>query len=522
MFRSIVFCCLFILVVDCIPGGLVTAADDQKSVVLRGWTPERNSFILKLRNPRDELWYLFMLARDANAGDPVAQHELGIRYLTGKGFLPDTVKAALWIRKAAEQNVLTARYNFGILLNNGFGVEWNPFEAYKQFQYAAIHGLVDAQYAYGLLFTDNLTVPRDYFQAYKWIKMAADVGYAPAQNVLVEFKQLGIKTDSSARKESAQDSAKKKDTKRASTSRPAKSAVRPVYLDFEIDSLSVPDDQTLKEAVIREDINYLKASLSRRKSSKAEAGTDSLDKSDILLAAEAGNPEALTVIGLWYEEGLGVQQDLVQATVYYLRAIRSVSARAWQLLWRMTKRNHYFYQLTARVQANDPLAQFAWAGLRRYELDYQLLESQAFQLLQFSAAHEFSQAIIELGMCYYSGFWVKTNRDSAIALFRLAASSGSYEATIRLASIELLSNGGTSRDTTLMNVLWDGEKKGSILAQQMLGLCYQNGIIVTRDKAEAANYYRKAAHRGSTGAYDALRSLYDEIRPSDPEFQIPE
>jgi TPR repeat protein len=499
-----------------------TAGDDQKSVVLRGWTPERNSFILNLQNSRDELWYLFMLGRDANGGDPGAQHELGIRYLTGKGFLPDTVKAAYWIRKAADQNVLTARYNYGILLNNGFGVEWNPFEAYKHFQYAAAKGLVDGQYVYGLLFTDNLIVSRNYAQAYKWIKMAADVKYAPAQDVLGEFKRLGIRTDSPLPKESPMDSPTKKDSKRASTNRSTKSAVRPVYLDFDTDSLALPDDKTLKQDVMREDINLLKASLPLSKTGKTEAGADSLDKNDILFAAESGNPEALTLIGLWCEEGRGVEQDLVQATVYYLRAIRFDSPRARQLLWRMTKSNHYFTLLKARVQANDPLAQFAWAGLKRYELDQQLLEPQALELLQHSAAQRFSQAIIELGMCYYSGFWVKANRDSAIALFKFAESLGTYEATIRIASMEILNEGQPSHDTTLMNTLWDGEKKGSVLAQQMLGLCYQNGINVTRDKGESAKYYRKAAHRGSTAAYNALRNLYDEIRPSDPEFQIQE
>jgi hypothetical protein len=34
--------------------------------------------------------------------------------------------------------------------------------------------------------------------------------------------------------------------------------------------------------------------------------------------------------------------------------------------------------------------------------------------------------------------------------------------------------------------------------------------------------YRKATRRGSNIAYDALRNLYDEIRPKDFEFQIEE
>src|SRR5258708_37397533 len=69
-------------------------------------------------------WNLFILVQSANSGDPSAQHELGLRYLLGDGFEADTAKAALWIQKAAAQNVYPARYNYGILLNNGWGVRW--------------------------------------------------------------------------------------------------------------------------------------------------------------------------------------------------------------------------------------------------------------------------------------------------------------------------------------------------------------------------------------------------------------
>ena len=63
----------------------------------------------------------FMLMQKANAGESPAQHELGLRYLFGKGFPTDTAKAFYWIKKAADQHLPLAQYNLGILLMNGHG-----------------------------------------------------------------------------------------------------------------------------------------------------------------------------------------------------------------------------------------------------------------------------------------------------------------------------------------------------------------------------------------------------------------
>jgi uncharacterized protein len=173
--------------------GLSARADDSsKSLALKHSGPSQTTYGFKIDNSAARFWDEFMLVRNANAGDPLAQHELGLRYLTRNGFPADTVKAAFWIRKAADQKLRTARYNYGLLLNNGWGVPWNPFEAYRQFHSAAVDGMTEAEYVTGLLLTDNLTVPRDYGEAYRWESIAADSGYEPAREVLREFKRRGI------------------------------------------------------------------------------------------------------------------------------------------------------------------------------------------------------------------------------------------------------------------------------------------------------------------------------------------
>ncbi|MEJ2494164.1 MAG: tetratricopeptide repeat protein [Ignavibacteriaceae bacterium] len=113
-----------------------------------------------------QIWQQFKLTREANSGDVLAQHELGLRYLLGEGVPADTSKAVYWIRRAAEQNLASAKYNYAILLINGWGVEWNPFQAFKYFREAAKAGMIQAQYVVGILYTDNLIVKRDMNYAY--------------------------------------------------------------------------------------------------------------------------------------------------------------------------------------------------------------------------------------------------------------------------------------------------------------------------------------------------------------------
>src|SRR3989304_592757 len=138
-----------------------------------------------------QLWEGFLLVRKANAGEPAAQHELGIRYLQGKGFAADTVKAVFWFMKAADQDFDLANYNLGILAMNGWGMQWNPFQSYASFLRAAKKGMQESQFVVGLILTENLVVPQNWIEARGYIKKAADAGFEPAKKALVEFARRG-------------------------------------------------------------------------------------------------------------------------------------------------------------------------------------------------------------------------------------------------------------------------------------------------------------------------------------------
>jgi TPR repeat protein len=491
--------------------------EKPRSLALKDLAPERSPFHIPRDNSTEELWDAFVLVEKANAGDPVAQHELGLRYLVGKNFPADTVKAAYWIGKAAAQNFLPADYNYGLFLNNGWGVDWNPFEGFRHFEYAAKHGLTEAEYVYGLLFTDNLLVPRNYNEAYRWITMAADSSFAPAIEVMKEFTRRGIKPSLAT---DVKDTVSNTATDQSTGSSHLKPALQPIFLDLTSDTIQKPDNATLVKEAVAEGSEQLKNLLDTSDYRNTDSIVHAVDIKPFSDAAETGSPEALTIMGRFYEEGHGVEEDQIKATIYYLRAIRLESRWSPMLLWNMIRKQNYFKILKERAGKGDAQAEFAWAGLIEGGFDDQLTEGQALALLQNASRKGFSEAMVQLGLCYSTGRWVHQDFKKAAAEFEHAERLGNLEAKIRRYTIELKKAKGASVGADILQSLRKYAENGSVLAEEVLAFCYQTGILVSPNKPEAVRLYRHAAERGSRVAYNALKELYDEIRPDIPEFQF--
>jgi len=498
------------------PSLCVFAEDRSMPTALKDSVPLQRLIYSPPDDSFSRLWDVLVLVEKANSGNPHAQHELGLRYLMGKNFSADTAKAAYWIGKAAKQNLVSARYNIGILVNNGWGIPWNPFEAYKHFRYAADQGMKEAQYVYGLMLTDNLVVARNYRQAQEWITLSADAGYPPAMDALAEFKKRGINATPETQME--RDTAQ---ANPASTPGPSASGLTPDDADVSSGSLNGADDQTLlREALIERGQNDRKEggdSEGDIAPEKDAAATVSM----IQTAAKAGSPEALVLLGRWHETGRGLKKDDVLASVCYLRALRNQSPWAPMLIWNLIRKNDYFDQLKTGIRSEDPAAKFAWADLVAYGFDRQLTEAQVFSFLEDAAVKRFDEAAVELGLMYFSGKWVLQDREKGKSILKQAADSGNREAQVRLWMIGLDAGAGAG-SASLVDSLRRASNEGSVFAQAMLGYCYRRGIGVVRNPAWSVSFYRKASQRGNKAASIALREMYDEIRPKDPEFQIVE
>ena len=158
--------------------------DTTRSQVFKGYAATPGVPFLTPSDATSQMIQTFQLVQRANAGDVVAQHELGLRHLFGRGADADTLRAAYWMMRAASKSFLPARYNLGILQIEGIGLDWNPFEAYKSFLFCAERGMPEAEFQIGIMLTNNLIVPQDLKKARAWIAMAADSNYSPAVKVL--------------------------------------------------------------------------------------------------------------------------------------------------------------------------------------------------------------------------------------------------------------------------------------------------------------------------------------------------
>ncbi len=457
------------------------------------------------------LWQTFLLERQANAGDVLAQHELGIRYLTGRGASADTVKGAFWIQKAAAQNMVSARFNLGILYYHGWGVGWNPFSAYKEFLAAAQRGMVEAQYVMGQFFTDNLVVPRNWEEAHRWVKLAADSGYAPAKETLKELEKR-IKSQSDSTR-----SAKKDSTGSV------------VLLDFGRDSSS-QNDLTLLRDVLEGGGEELRRALGLATMLKGTLEMDSTEVQALRRAADDGSPEALAVLGRCYEKGLLMKKDVVQAAEMYVRAIRLDSPGASEFLWKLLQEDTFYSQMRSRSANGDVHANYVWATLRVLGFDGTLQarqswisDDQALKLLERAVERKHLPAIVELGLCYYGGRWVTADQEKAMELWTRAEALGSQDARVRIAItiVRAKTTTGPALEKSIQS-LEDAMHAGSVLAQVALGYCYEYGIGEPTNRAEAAGLYRSAAQRGSQDAFRALKRMHDSMRPKEKEFVIEE
>jgi len=504
--------------------------DRDKSPVFKSSKPP---VLLPRIPPSDHLhqiWQTFLISRKAGAGDALAQHELGIRYFLGIGVEADSSRALHWMRKAAEQGLTEARFNAGILLYNGWGGEWNPFEAFDHFQACAARSMVDAEFFLSLFYLDNLVVQANVDTARALATRAAERGKEAARELVEqidEYRRQQQEATESARRDSA--------GRPAGTPRgnPLQSGrfVMPVVVELDgVDQDSAGAGETKGMAVLlRTALGGADPQLRQALgfSRMAEETTDSSTLAAVLSAASAGSPEALTFLGRGAERGAGGPRDRILAASYYIRAIRMDSQRSARLLWAMLQQRGFIEELKERARAGDPDALFAWAGLVGLGLDGFLVqagapitEEQALDFLRRASAVPHLPSMIELGLIYYAGRWTEQDRRRARDLWRQAEELGSREAGVRIAVTEVTGDGLLS-DTTIA-LLDQAIEQGSVLAEVALAYCYERGRGVEARFEEALRLYRAGYRRGSQDAYRALRRLHDALRPPEDRFQIPE
>jgi TPR repeat protein len=112
-------------------------------------------------------------------GNPVAQNNLGIMYLDGKGVPQNTSEAVRYLSLSAAAGSSLGQNNLGGLYRDGKGVPRDYVKASQWFSASAAQGNSAGMYNLGLMYEMGQGMKAEPFHAYMWYALAADEGNMP-------------------------------------------------------------------------------------------------------------------------------------------------------------------------------------------------------------------------------------------------------------------------------------------------------------------------------------------------------
>lgn len=219
---------------------------------------------------------------------------------------------------------------------------------------------------------------------------------------------------------------------------------------------------------------------------------DILEKGNVLntkqlAAKDARLAKTLYRIAVKYENGTGVEKDLIRAFELYKQAAAKGEARAQYAV--------------GDIYSEPSLYPSIGITVKNLELSSEFYSKAALQ------GH--SGALNSLGRCYKKGHGVVKNEKLAVELFEKAALQNELSAINNLALC--YEDGiGICKDTKRAAELYiEASYQGQLNAIVNHGLCYRDGVGVEKDIKRAALIFQIAAERGSKEAQDYIAQLIE-------------
>jgi localization factor PodJL len=193
----------------------------------------------------------------ALAGDPLALHEIAVRYVEGKGVPRDPAIAAKFLAAASKLGLAPAQYRLASLYREGRGVKADKQEAFGLFKQAGEQGHARAMHNVGVLLAEGVTGAPDYTAAAEWFIKASELNVKDSQyNLAILYARgLGVTQDlgasykwfNAAAQQGDEDAKKKRDEVAAripadkiAEVKSASEQWRPLLLDSRVNDVAVP------------------------------------------------------------------------------------------------------------------------------------------------------------------------------------------------------------------------------------------------------------------------------------------
>ncbi|MDD5029144.1 MAG: tetratricopeptide repeat protein [Rhodoferax sp.] len=363
------------------------------------------------RRRNDQRW-----SQAGDAGDATAKYQLGLMYQNGWGVAQDLAQAQRWFSAAAQRGQVDAQLALARLLE----ADSDYRQALDWYQHAAAQAHPEAFAALGHLYWGGLGTSKDDFLGLIWTLKAVEAGQAQAIASLGQF----------AVAEPAR-------IVQACLMKAAAGGGPEVQYALGHHFENAPEPERNRDAAFR---HYQRA-------------------------AEQGYALAQCALGLMYSEGKEVNKDMIKARDWFMQAADQGDAKAqWNL------------------------ALMLISGTEGVKKDLK----KAFVLCQKAALQGFAPAQASLGILYAK----MEKPDKAAEWWQVAAEQGDPEAQFNLA-LAYAKGQGVAMDATLaLAWLTKAAEQGVISAQSKLGLLYATGDGVAQDPIEAHKWFWIASQKG--------------------------
>ncbi len=238
--------------------------------------------------------------------------------------------------------------------------------------------------------------------------------------------------------------------------------------------------------------------------------------------AEKGDPQAHTLVGRIYAEGVGVPQNLALAAQWYQRAAELgdvegafaygvMLAKGQGVQKNLEAAARMFEAAAARRHplANYNLALLFLSGQGKPENPY-----RAFGHMLFAAEAGVAAAEYDLGNLYATGTGVDPpNAFEAAKWIGKAAAAGHTDAQVEYAVLLFRGHGVPPDQKHGAQLFRAAAEKGVVIAQTRLARCYANGAGVDKDPVQAAKWHLVAKAAG--GEDESLDKLVAKLSKAD-------
>ena len=492
--------------------GDVGAGVQVAKILINGWGQEK-----------DEDAGIAILEGYANTMNNNAHFELGKIYYFGRLKEQDYKKALYHFKKAAERGHASSQNYDGDIYCYGKGIPFDYTEARKWYELAENQGNKDAALNLGYIYFYGDDVAKDKQKAFKYFKKSADKGNAHAQYMLHYFylRDEQFKNYELGR-QYLQKSAEQGDVF-------AQKLLAKCYIgSFDFVEDDVKFAFWMRKAAEQNDIEAQRI----------------LGEAYIKLENEEALPKSYPDAIKWLEKACingDVMAAILLAEVYSTvdgykdtKKFSHYTEHAEQLMIEKEK-SVYFLE-----EEHESLADLLYKcsddkGLRQKSFDHYC---KAFLAGRQSALYdigrmyfingytndffklspdEFLQKIVEaeedskssslaylLGLIYFNGYKVRSNKAAAENWYLKAVEKGSLSAACKLAYYYV--NERQMYDKGF-SILEKASADGSIEATRLLGLCYKKGIGVKKNRSKAKALLKEAAEKGDEDAVAELKKF---------------